>query len=125
MYRINSKTIKKINVKLGPTVKPLPAETREKTDNTNASKPAPVVEPERSQVGEELSDTEAAEKENIENYDDSSQKAEAARSKVANKVHIILNEPFHEKTCFMPYANNKGADQSAQSDQHLCCSLLR
>ena len=23
------------------------------------------------------------------------------------------NEPCHEKTCFMPYANNKGADQPA------------
>ena len=28
---------------------------------------------------------------------------------------------------FLPYANNKGADQPAhpQSDQHLCCSLPR
>ena len=26
---------------------------------------------------------------------------------------------------FMPYANNKGADQPAQSDQHLSCSLPR
>ena len=37
-------------------------------------------------------------------------------------------EPDHEKMCLMSYANNKGADQpahSAQSDQRLCCSLLR
>ena len=26
---------------------------------------------------------------------------------------------------FMPYANNKGADQPAQSNQRLCCSLPR
>ena len=26
--------------------------------------------------------------------------------------------------CFMAYANNKGADQSAQSDQHLCFRCL-
>ena len=25
----------------------------------------------------------------------------------------LQNEPCHEKTCFMPYANNKGADQPA------------
>ena len=39
-----------------------------------------------------------------------------------------LNEPHHEKTCFMLYANNKDADEpcaSVQSDQRLCCSLLR
>ena len=24
-----------------------------------------------------------------------------------------INEPSHEKTCLMPYANNKGADQPA------------
>ena len=29
---------------------------------------------------------------------------------------LLPNEPRHEKTCFMPYANNKGADQPA----HLC-----
>ena len=33
--------------------------------------------------------------------------------------------PGHAKMCLMTYANNKGADQPAQSDQHLCCSLLR
>ena len=27
----------------------------------------------------------------------------------------ILNEPFHEKTCFMLYANNKDTDQPAHS----------
>ena len=34
----------------------------------------------------------------------------------------------NEKTCFVTYANNKGADQPAQSelsDQRLCCSLSR
>ena len=36
-----------------------------------------------------------------------------------------LFEPGHAKMCLMSYANNKGADQPAQSDQHLCCSLLR
>ena len=36
-----------------------------------------------------------------------------------------LYEPGHEKMCVMPYANNKGADQPAQSDQCLCCSLPR
>ena len=38
---------------------------------------------------------------------------------------IIKHEPSHEKMCLMSYANNKGADQPAQSDQRLCCSLLR
>ena len=28
-------------------------------------------------------------------------------------VCSISNEPHHEKTCYMPYANNKGADQPA------------
>ena len=37
----------------------------------------------------------------------------------------LLYEPGHEKMCLMSYANNKGADQPAQSDQRLCCSLLR
>ena len=32
--------------------------------------------------------------------------------------------PGHAETCLLSYANNKGADQP-QSDQHLCCSLLR
>ena len=86
MYRINSKTIKKINVKLGPTVKPRPADAREATATTKTDKPAVVVEPEKSQGGDELSDIEAAEKENIEYYDDNGQRAEAARAKVANKV---------------------------------------
>ena len=38
---------------------------------------------------------------------------------------IIVNGPCHAKTCLMPCTNNKGADQPAQSDQHLCCLLLR
>ena len=37
-----------------------------------------------------------------------------------------LNEPHHEKTCFLPYGNNKGADQPAHlrsliSTFVLCC----
>ena len=36
---------------------------------------------------------------------------------------LLLNEPRHEKNCIMPYANNKGADQTAHPDQRLCCSL--
>ena len=28
--------------------------------------------------------------------------------------------PWCEKTCLWGFANNKGADQPAQSDQHLC-----
>ena len=27
---------------------------------------------------------------------------------------LLIFEPRHEKTCLMPYANNKGADQLAQ-----------
>ena len=38
---------------------------------------------------------------------------------------VLVYEPGHEKMCLMSYANNKGADQPAQSDQRLCCSLLR
>ena len=31
-----------------------------------------------------------------------------------NEIHSLIKfEPCHEKTCFMPYANNKGADQPA------------
>ena len=50
-----------------------------------------------------------------------------------NTTHIITpadkickHGTCHEKTCLMTYANNKGADQPAQSelsDQRLCCSL--
>ena len=84
VYRINSKTIKKINVTLGPPVKPLPTEKRETTDST--PNPVPTSEASTVQEVEELSDTEAAEKENIEHFDDNSQKAEVARVRVANKV---------------------------------------
>ena len=41
---------------------------------------------------------------------------------------ICKHGTCHEKTCLMTYANNKGADQPAQSelsDQRLCCSLSR
>ena len=44
-----------------------------------------------------------------------------------------VNGPGHAKTCLMPYANNKGADQPAHLRSlisifvvhHLCCLLLR
>ena len=41
----------------------------------------------------------------------------------------LTYEPGDEKTCFMLYENNnlqrpRSACASAQSDQHLCCSLL-
>ena len=29
-------------------------------------------------------------------------------------INLFINEPHHDKTCFSPYANNKGADQHAQ-----------
>ena len=29
-------------------------------------------------------------------------------------IKLTLCEPHHEKTCFMPYANNKGADQAGR-----------
>ena len=32
-------------------------------------------------------------------------------------LQMDLSEPDHEKMCLMPYANNKGADQTAQIDQ--------
>ena len=41
---------------------------------------------------------------------------------------ICKHGTCHVKTCFMIYANNKGADHPAQSelsDQRLCCSLSR
>ena len=31
----------------------------------------------------------------------------------ANKHQVLTNEQRHEKNLFMPYANNKGADQPA------------
>ena len=73
-------------MKLGPVVKPRLADVREKTATTKPDKTHGVVEPDRSQQGGEESDTETAEKENIEHYDDSGQRAEAARVRVANKV---------------------------------------
>ena len=36
-----------------------------------------------------------------------------------------LNEPRHEKTCFMPYANNKGADQPAHSHSLISAFVVR
>ena len=34
-------------------------------------------------------------------------------SELASRPGQIKNEPGHEKTCFMSFANNKGADQPA------------
>ena len=87
VFRINSKTIKKVNVTLGPPIKPQPAEKREPMDTNPA--PSEEVDVDNNQSVEELSDNEAAEKENIENFEGTSQKAETARARVANKVKII------------------------------------
>ena len=89
VFRINSKTIKKVNVTLGPPIKPQPPEKREPTDTNPA--PSEEVDVDNNQSVEELSDNEAAEKENIENFEGTSQKAETARARVANKVKIIRN----------------------------------
>ena len=50
--------------------------------------------------------------------------------RLENWIHQTLNRSAAKhlwampwENVFMPYANNKGADLSAQSDQHLCCSL--
>ena len=88
VFRINSKTIKKVNVTLGPPIKPQPTEKREPTDTNPA--PSDEVDVDNNQSVEELSDNEAAEKENIENFEGTSQKAETARARVANKVKITV-----------------------------------
>ena len=36
-----------------------------------------------------------------------------------------LHEPCHEKTCRMPYANNKGADQPAQPRSLISTFVVR
>ena len=36
----------------------------------------------------------------------------------------LINELAHKKTCLMSYANNKGADQPAQSDQRFVVRSL-
>ena len=40
-------------------------------------------------------------------------------------VYIILNETRHEKTCLMPYANNKGTDQPAHLRSLISAFVLR
>ena len=87
VFRINSKTIKKVNVTLGPPIKPQPAEKRELTDTNPAQ--SEELDVDNNPSVEELSDNEAAEKENIENFEGNSQKAETARARVANKVKIV------------------------------------
>ena len=37
----------------------------------------------------------------------------------------ILNEPGHEKTCLMSYANNKGADQPGHSRSPISAFIVR
>ena len=37
------------------------------------------------------------------------------RNKLCAFKWMFRYEPLHEKTCFMPYVNNKGADQSAHA----------
>ena len=88
VFRINSKTIKKVNVRLGPPIKPQLAEKREPTDTNPAL--SEEVDMDNNASVEELSDNEAAEKENIENFEGTSQKAETARARVANKVKITM-----------------------------------
>ena len=43
--------------------------------------------------------------------------------------HILHKNPPYlsqvMRKLFIPYVNNKDADQPVQSDQHLCCSLRR
>ena len=36
-----------------------------------------------------------------------------------------LFEPGHEKMCFMSYANNKGADQTAHPCSLICAFVVR
>ena len=38
---------------------------------------------------------------------------------------IIIFEPGHEKMCFMPYANNKGADQPAHPRSLISAFIVR
>ena len=42
---------------------------------------------------------------------------QSGRFEIYDAVYTTIdkdrNEPHHEKTCYMPYANNKGADQPA------------
>ena len=40
------------------------------------------------------------------------------------RLDIGTYGPRREKTCLRRFANNKGADQPAQSDQRLCYSLF-
>ena len=37
----------------------------------------------------------------------------------------MANEPGHEKTCLMPYANKKGADQSAHARSLISAFVVR
>ena len=40
-------------------------------------------------------------------------------------IYITLNEPHHGKTCLMPYANNKGTDQSAYPRSLISAFVIR
>ena len=37
----------------------------------------------------------------------------------------MFNEPHHEKSCLMPYANNKGADQPAHPRSLISAFVVR
>ena len=39
--------------------------------------------------------------------------------------HYVAHEPDHEKTFFIPYANNKGADQPAHPCSLICAFVVR
>ena len=46
--------------------------------------------------------------------------------KMQNVRHShFINEPGHEKTCLMSYANNKGADQPAHSRSLISAFIVR
>ena len=40
-------------------------------------------------------------------------------------ITLLLNEPRHEKTCLMPYVNNKGANQPAHPRSLISAFVVR
>ena len=51
--------------------------------------------------------------------EDSLEPETTSKSSFVNARSVRRYEPHHEKTCLMPYVNNKGADQPAHT-----CSLI-
>ena len=45
--------------------------------------------------------------------------------KISKQLGIPLNGPGHAKMCVMPYANNKGADQTAHPRSLISTFLVR